>query len=109
MDRMDWTHQWDEFEMFMYVVLQSEDVPGIYMQVSRRDRQDGAEQWEILYDRKIADLRPGDLAMTHQASDVDDRPGTEAWEERILRRELTEHPDLVDREKLYLQEHLAQS
>ncbi|WDL98053.1 hypothetical protein [Alicyclobacillus sp. ALC3] len=109
MDQMDWTHQWDDFEMFMYVVGPDEDVPGIYMQVSQRDRQEGVEQWEILYDRKIADLEQGDLEPAIQSSDAEAGPGSEVWEERILRRQLRDHPDLVDREKEYLQEHLAKS
>lgn len=92
MDPMDWTHQWDEFEMYMYAEAPAAPDAGIHMQVSRRVRKDGAEEWEILYDRKIADL---------DGADVEGEPGSEAWEERILRRHLQAYPSLVNEEKAY--------
>ncbi|MDQ0190913.1 hypothetical protein JI721_02820 [Alicyclobacillus cycloheptanicus] len=93
MDPLDWTHQWEDFEMFMYVDGTAGEDAGIHMQVSRRTRGEGAEEWEILYDRTIAPLDTTDIA---------EAPGTEAWEERILRRHLQAHPELVDEEKAYV-------
>ncbi|SFU36859.1 hypothetical protein SAMN05421543_101318 [Alicyclobacillus macrosporangiidus] len=95
-DPLDWIHQWDDFEMMMYA-RHDVDEPGIFMQVSRRLQREGAEEWEILYDRKIADVPEGIAEM----------PGTDAWEERVLRRHLTDHPQLVNEEKQHLAEFLA--
>jgi hypothetical protein len=95
LDPLDWTHQWDDFEMMMYV---SDDPgeEGIRMQVSRRTQRDGAEEWVVLYDRRLADL-----PSTAPGAD------REAWEESILRTYLHEHPHLVSEEKRYLEEWLA--
>lgn len=117
MERMDWTHQWENFEMFMYVVPPEEGDPGIFMQVLRRELQDRAEQWDMLYDRKIAELEPADLSPveeidTASSDDLSVRaalPGSEAWEERILRRQMQQNPNLVDEEKIYLRDFLEQS
>lgn len=94
-DPLDWLHQWDDFEMMMYAL--HEGIPGIFMQVSRRTMRQGAEEWEIIYDRKIADL--GDAAT--------ETPGTDAWQEQVLRHHLNQHPDLVPDEKAYLHQFLA--
>lgn len=98
MDMLDWVHQWDDYEMFMYV-RNDEDEKGIYMQVSRREKQQGAEQWDIVYDRKISDLLSG----------IEEPVGTDAWEERMLRTFLHQNPELVNHEKAYLAAYQGQS
>lgn len=90
-DPLDWTHQWEHFEMMMYALSEGEET-GIFMQVTERIMRDGAEEWDILYDRRIADL--GDDVVTAASS--------EHWEEQVLRRYLNAHPDLVSAEKAYL-------
>lgn len=95
-DPLDWLHQWDDYEMMMYAL--PEETPGIYMQVSRKELRDGAEEWEILYDRKIADL----------CTDTTETPGSDAWQEHVLRHHLNDHPELVTNEKAYLQKWLAE-
>ncbi|GGI98824.1 hypothetical protein GCM10010885_05390 [Alicyclobacillus cellulosilyticus] len=97
MDPLDWVHQWDDYEMVMYARADGED-PGIYMQVSQRRQVDGAEEWEVLYERKLADLYP----------DLPEAPGSEAWEEAQLRTHLHRRPQLVAEEKAYLAAWLAQ-
>lgn len=82
--------------MMMYV--ETDTDPGIWMQVSRKRTESGAESWEVIYDRKIADL-------------LDDIPGgfgSESWQEAMLRQHLTSHPQLVNDEKSYLQTLLAE-
>jgi hypothetical protein len=96
-DPLDWVHQWDDFEMMMYAVADDEEGPGVRMQVSRRVMRDGAEEWEILYDRRLGDPDPN----------VQEEPGTEAWEEAVLRSYLHAHPDLVEQEKAYVAEFLS--
>ncbi|MCL6625150.1 hypothetical protein [Alicyclobacillus shizuokensis] len=96
MDPLDWTHQWDDYEMMMYVC-DDPDEEGIRMQVSRRQHRDGAEEWELLYDRKLADL-PSRPPQTEHPKERED------WEESLLRTHLHEHPHLVDEEKRYLAE-----
>lgn len=93
-DPLDWTHQWDDFEMYMYLdnVGDEEEKPGIRMQVSRRCLEDGAEQWELLYDRKIADWPAGILIGEVNNS----------LEEQVLREYLDSHPSLVEDEKRFL-------
>ncbi|OFW81141.1 MAG: hypothetical protein A2201_08090 [Alicyclobacillus sp. RIFOXYA1_FULL_53_8] len=100
MDPLDWLHQWDDYEMVMYVSFQEGD-DGIFMQVSQRKMYEGAEEWEILYDRKIAEL-PSELEVAGQT-------GSEEWEERALRHHLNGHPQLVNDEKEFLQHFLTQS
>jgi hypothetical protein len=95
-DPLDWLHQWDDFEMMMYARTEQEGDPGIFMQVSRKVVQDGAEEWEIIYDRKLADL-----------FEVAAEPGTDDWQEQILRQYLNAHPTLVNDEKQYLEQYLA--
>ncbi|MCL6636382.1 MAG: hypothetical protein K6T26_00420 [Alicyclobacillus sp.] len=91
-DPLDWIHQWDDFEMMLYALPGAAEAGGVFMQVSRRVQEEGAEAWEILYDRRLADCPPG----------IDEPPGSDAWEERVLRRYLQEHPELVAEEKAYL-------
>jgi hypothetical protein len=95
LDILDWTHQWDNYEMFMYV-RNDEDEKGIYMQVSERIMRDGAEEWVILYDRKLAEL----------LTDIEGEPGTETWEENMLKTYLHRHPQLVNEEKAYVEAFL---
>jgi hypothetical protein len=95
-DPLDWIHQWDDYEMMMYALPPDEGEPGIYMQVSRKQLRDGAEEWDILYDRKIGDL-----------PQVEAPRGSELWHEQVLRRYLHAHPQLVADEKLYLAQFLA--
>jgi hypothetical protein len=90
-DPLDWLHQWDSYEMMMYAL--HEETPGIFMQVSRKQMQSGAEEWEILYDRKIADV----------CDDATAPPGSDDWQEHVLRHYLNDHPELVADEKGYLQ------
>ncbi|MCL6452229.1 MAG: hypothetical protein K6T78_01235 [Alicyclobacillus sp.] len=90
-DPMDWTHQWDRYEMMMYALTGPTDA-GIYMQVSERAERDGAEEWNILYSRKIADLPSG----------IQGPVGSEQWEDQVLRQHFTAHPELVDEEKSHL-------
>ena len=96
-DPLDWIHQWDDYEMMMYAL--PEDEPGIYMQVSQKTVRSGAEEWEIIYDRRIADLW----------SDASEVPGSDDWQEQVLRHHLNEHPELVAEEKAYLQRWLAEA
>jgi hypothetical protein len=96
MDPLDWTHQWENYEMMMYVETDAE--PGIWMQVSRKHTESGAESWEVIYDRKIADL-------------LDAIPGvfgSESWQEAMLRQHLNSNPQLVNDEKSYLHTVLAE-
>lgn len=95
MDPLDWTHQWENFEMMMYV--EAGDDAGIRMQVARKTAESAAESWEVLYDRKVADV-PDDVQGTY---------GSEAWEEAVLRQHLNTHPQLVNEEKAYLASILA--
>lgn len=97
MDPLDWLHQWDDYEMYMYAM--ADDPPGIFMQVSKRTLRDGAEEWVMLYDRQIAPLPTLEDAA---------EPGSEAWEEQVLRNHLRSHPTLVDDEKAYLAEFLGE-
>ncbi|MCL6548237.1 MAG: hypothetical protein K6T30_04930 [Alicyclobacillus sp.] len=99
MDPLDWVHQWDDFEMMMYALPGEGESGGVFMQVSRRNVRDGAEEWEIVYDRRIGDFDPT----------VNGEPGSEAWEEQVLRRFLNAHPQLVDEEKAYLRGVLERS
>ncbi|MCL6632416.1 MAG: hypothetical protein K6T63_07250 [Alicyclobacillus herbarius] len=94
MDPLDWTHQWDDYEMMMYACTDPGE-EGIRMQVSRRIQRDGAEEWEMLYDRKLIDLPSPPPAIDNPA-DLED------WEESVLRTHLHEHPQLVTEEKQFL-------
>lgn len=94
-DPLDWIHPWDDYEMMMYAL--HEDTPGIFMQVSQRTKTDGAEEWEILYDRKISDL----------CTDTSETAGSDPWQEHVLRHYLNDHPELVANEKEYLHNWLA--
>lgn len=97
-DPLDWVHQWDDLEMMMYAVADDEDGPGVRMQVSRRVQRDDAEEWEILYDRRLGDADPS----------VAEPVGSEAWEEAVLRRYLQQHPELVEQEKAYTAQFLRE-
>lgn len=97
-DPLDWIHQWDAYEMMMYAEHEG-DAPGIYMQVSQHHQQDGAQTWEVLYDRRLAPL---DVSTS-------DDGGSDAWCERVLRGYLNEHPQLVADEKRFLSDWLARS
>ena len=96
MDPLDWVHQWDNYEMVMYV-RNDDGEQGIFMQVLEKHLQDGAEEWNIVYDRQIADLDPN----------VPGEPGSEAWEEKQLREHLNRNPQLVTEEKNYLKSYLG--
>jgi hypothetical protein len=96
-DPLDWLHQWDDFEMMMYARADADDEPGIHMQVSRGLMRDGAQEWEIIYDRKIADIE----------LEVAEPVGSDAWEEKVLRHHLQENPKVVVDEKEYLNRFLA--
>jgi hypothetical protein len=98
-DPLDWVHQWDDFEMMMYVASDPDGRPGVFMQVSQRTLRDGAEEWRILYDRRIGDVDPS----------VPGTPGTEEWEEGVLRSYLAQHPHLVEDEKAYVERFLAEN
>lgn len=99
MDPLDWVHQWENYEMVMYVSFQEGD-DGIFIQISERNQRDGAEEWQILYDRKISPLPPeGEISYP---------VGSEDWEERVLRNHLNAHPNLVPEEKAYLTRFLEQ-
>ena len=92
-DPLDWIHQWDDYEMMLYARDTAEGDPGIFMQVSRKTNVGGAEEWEIVYDRKLDDLFA-----------VDAEPGTDEWRKKILRTYLNDHPNLVADEKRYLEQ-----
>ena len=96
MDPLDWTHQWDDYEMMMYARSDAEE-QGIFIQVARRVQRFGAEEWEILYERRLADPAGGPTDAT---------PGTEVWEEQVLRSYLHLHPQMVNDEKTYLEQYL---
>lgn len=97
MDPLDWVHQWDQYEMYMYAELHTEEgTPGIYMQVSRRELVQGAEEWSLLYERRLGDLPslPAD--------------GQRDEEDRTLRAYLNQHPNIVPEEKQFLLDWLSQ-
>ncbi|QQE80298.1 hypothetical protein [Alicyclobacillus sp. SO9] len=97
MDPLEWTHQWDNYEMMMYVETEGEHT-GIFMQVSQRDKRDGAEEWEILYNRKLSDYSPeAGRGKTDFAE----------WEDAVLRDYLHQHPHLVRDEKAYFETRMA--
>jgi len=95
MDPLEWVHQWDNFEMMMYARSPEEGDAGVFIQVSKRLILQGAEEWEIVYDRKLQDID-----VTHENTDVAE------WEERVLRDYLTCHPQLVNDEKQFLTDFL---
>lgn len=96
-DQLDWVHAFDDFEMVMYVRMDGDLDDGIYMQVLQKTQEDGAESWNIVYDRR---LRAGVEGGLLRAEDP-------AFEDEVLRAFLHAHPTLVDDEKQYLQEWLA--
>lgn len=96
-DPLDWVHSWDDFEMMMYAVADGDDT-GIFMQVSRREMQYGAEVWETVYDRKLTD----EFRQTEEKLDSD------PWHEAVLRHYLNTHPELVSDEKAFLSEWLRE-
>lgn len=87
-DQLDWVHQWGRYEMIMYVRYGEGDADGIYMQALVKTERDGAEEWDILYDRRLTPL-----------SDPLPASPDEAWEEQILRAYFNAHPNLVADEK----------
>lgn len=91
-DQLDWVHAFDDYEMFMYVRHEGKEDDGIYMQMLSRERVDGAETWDILYDRRLT-------AELGSPSVAQDDP---AYEDEILRSYLALHPSIVDEEKAYL-------
>lgn len=97
MDPLEWTHQWDNYEMMMYVETDG-DNPGIFMQVSQRIRRDGAEEWQILYDRKLAG---------YNSEAGRGETGSAEWEDAILRDYLHQNPHLVRDEKAYFEARTA--
>lgn len=94
MNPIDWTHQWEDYEMMMYVGKDDSGQEKIFMQLSKVVRTDQATEQEILYDREIGLLNP----------DIIRGVDRDAWEEKQLRWFLDTHHDLVDREKAYLKE-----
>lgn len=95
-DQLDWVHRFDDFEMFMYVLADGSDEDGIYMQLLHRELVDGAETWNILYDRRLSSI----------IGEVLSNPGSPTYEDEVLRMYLNQHPNLVDDEKEYLQNWL---
>lgn len=91
-DQLDWVHSFDDYQMFMYAQADGVETDGIYMQMLRRNRSDGAEYWDILYDRKLSPTI-GDVTVAK------DDP---AFEDEVLRQFLHAHPDVVDEEKEFL-------
>lgn len=94
MNPLDWTHQWDDYEMMMYVGKDGFGQEKIFMQVSRITRGEDATEQEILYDREIGLLNPEIIRGVDR----------DVWEEKQLRWFLDAHPDLVEREKAYLKD-----
>lgn len=93
-DQLEWVHQFGDYEMLMYLHLEHSDDDGIRMQMLKRDLSEGAEQWDILYDRLLSSVI-GDVSV--EANDP-------AFEDEVLRRYLHEHPNLVEEEKAYLKQ-----
>lgn len=91
-DPLDWVHQWDDYEMYMYAEASSSDgeEAGIYIQVSKRSLVQGAEEWSLLYERRLSDL-----PVVPPAPDGD-------VEDALLRAYLKQNPNLVPDEKAYL-------
>jgi hypothetical protein len=98
-DQLDWVHSFGDFEMVMYVLADGGEDDGIYMQVLSRNVTDGAEAWDILYDRRL----------TNVIGDVPLEPDHPSFEDEVLRNYLHEHPTLVDDEKEFLRNWLEQS
>lgn len=90
-DPLDWTHQWDDYEMYMYVDVDSdrEQDRGVRMQVLQRSLLQGAEEWTLLYDRRLAPLPAEDTQGEWNDQE----------EERVLREFLLATPQLVSHEK----------
>ncbi|WP_067619434.1 hypothetical protein [Alicyclobacillus acidiphilus] len=98
-DQLDWVHSFDDYEMFMYVRHEGQDDDGIYMQMLVRQRVDGAESWDIVYDRRL----------TAELADVSVPPDDPAYEDAVLRSYLNDHPAVVDEEKAFLAKWLAEN
>ncbi|GMA62308.1 hypothetical protein NZD89_21400 [Alicyclobacillus fastidiosus] len=98
-DQLDWVHAFDDYEMVMYLQQEGTEDDGIYMQVLERTVEDGAQEWNILYDRRLS-FAIGTPSITR------DDP---AYEDEVLRMFLHEHPSLVDDEKAYLKKWLAEA
>ena len=88
-DQLEWVHTWDSFEMILYVRADGVTEDGIYMQVVEKSMVDGAECFDILYDRKLAPL-PTEV-VGHTLTPVE--------EERVLRTYFKAHLALVNDEK----------
>ncbi|EPZ44620.1 hypothetical protein [Alicyclobacillus acidoterrestris] len=98
-DQLDWVHRFEDYEMIMYLQQEGTEDDGIYMQVLQRNVDDGAEEWNILYDRRLT----SEIGKTSVSKE------DPAYEDEILRVYLHEHPTLVDDEKTYLRAWLASS
>jgi hypothetical protein len=88
-DQLDWVHQWDQFEMVMYVDQDETGADCIHMQVLAKQEDEGAEVWDILYDRIVTTIDYSVDATLH----------TDAWQDQVLRHYLNTHPTLVPDEK----------
>ena len=98
-DALNWVHQWDEYEMVMYAQPEPGEQSGVFMQVSRHRHHSGAEEWEILYQRKLADI----------SVQTESQPGSDEWQEQILRNYLRRFPSVVADEKAYIEKFLSSS
>ena len=99
MDPLDWIHQWDDYEMYLYAESGDADrESGIFMQVSKSFSRDGATLWEMLYERRLCDV-----------PETGPSPEQPNWEDAVLRTYLHEHPNLVADEKKYLETWLESS
>lgn len=91
-DQLDWVHSFDDYQMFMYVRADGLEDDGVYMQMLHRSHGDGAEFWDILYDRQLFPLI-GDVVIPKEDP---------TFEDEMLRRYLHANPNTVDDEKTYL-------
>ncbi|GEO25598.1 hypothetical protein AAC03nite_13830 [Alicyclobacillus acidoterrestris] len=96
-DQLDWVHRFEDYEMIMYLQQEGTEDDGIYMQVLQRTVEDGAEEWNILYDRRL----------TSEVGKPSVSKEDPSYEDEILRMYLHAHPALVDDEKAYLRAWLA--
>lgn len=93
-DQLDWVHRFAEnYEMVMYLQQEETGPNGIYMQVLMKVDEQGAEAWEIVYDRRLTSVI-GDVSVDSHH---------EAYEDEVLRQYLRDHPTLVEDEKKYFE------
>lgn len=98
-DQLDWVHRFeDNYEMVMYLQLENTDSDGIYMQVLMKVDEQGAESWQILYNRRLTSVI-GDVAVDRNH---------DSYEDEVLRQYLRSHPTLVEDEKEYFQAWLRE-